>query len=93
MLASVPGSRTPDQVAKQRPGNVARYNCLLAIAKEFMASVQPENVDALIIGGGPGGLTAAIYLARYRRRVLLVATGHAAIAATHIHNSLPRNFR
>ena len=24
---------------------------------------------------------------------IAVATGHAAIAATHIHNSLPRNFR
>src|SRR3954447_16419897 len=51
-----------------------------------MALVQPENVDALIIGGGPGGLTAAIYLARYRRRVVLVDSSEsraALIPETH----------
>ena len=32
--------------------------------------------DAIIIGGGPAGLTCAIFLGRYRRRVLLVDDGH-----------------
>lgn len=34
-----------------------------------------ESLDCLIIGGGPAGLTAAVYLARYRRRVILFDGG------------------
>ncbi|HKO73382.1 MAG TPA: NAD(P)/FAD-dependent oxidoreductase [Bradyrhizobium sp.] len=51
-----------------------------------MPATQPEDIDALIIGGGPAGLTAAIYLARYRRRVVVVDSGEsraALIPATH----------
>ena len=33
---------------------------------------EQNGVDCLIIGGGPAGLTAAIYLARFRREILLV---------------------
>jgi len=51
-----------------------------------MASSESDNLDALIIGGGPSGLTAAIYLARYRRRVLLIDSDQsraALIPETH----------
>ena len=41
---------------------------------------QQSTYDCVIIGGGPAGLTCAIFLGRYRRRVLL------------IHDNRPRNY-
>jgi thioredoxin reductase len=45
--------------------------------------------DAIIIGGGPAGLTCAIFLGRYRRRVLVIDSGHPRnYATTGIHGFL-----
>jgi len=44
--------------------------------------VQPEQhnlADAVVIGGGPAGLLAAIYLARFRRSVVLIDAGQSRI--------------
>jgi thioredoxin reductase (NADPH) len=44
------------------------------------------QIDCVVIGGGPAGLTAAIYLARYRRSVVVIDAGEsraALIPKTH----------
>ena len=50
------------------------------------------DLDALVIGGGPAGLTAAIYLGRFRRRLLVVDGGESRldlIPVTHNHPGFP----
>jgi len=39
-----------------------------------------QHADALIIGGGPAGLLAAVYLARFRRRVIVLDSGKSRAA-------------
>jgi len=49
-------------------------------------------LDCLVVGGGPAGLTAAIYLARYRRSVTVYDTGHsraALIPKSHNYPGFP----
>ena len=51
-----------------------------------------DPLDALVIGGGPAGLTAAIYLARFRRDFLVVENGESRagwIPRTHNHPGFP----
>jgi thioredoxin reductase (NADPH) len=45
--------------------------------------------DCLIIGGGPAGLTAATYLARFRRRVLVVDDGASRASLIPVSHNYP----
>ena len=51
-----------------------------------------KPLDCLVIGGGPAGLTAAIYLARFHLDILVVDSGKsraAWIPCTHNHAGFP----
>lgn len=51
-----------------------------------------DRIDCLVIGGGPAGLAAAIYLARFHLSALIVDAGDgraAMIPTTHNHPGFP----
>jgi thioredoxin reductase (NADPH) len=48
--------------------------------------------DCLIIGGGPAGLTAATYLARFRRRVIVVDDGNSRASLIPVSHNYPGYF-
>jgi len=56
----------------------------------------PETLDCLVIGGGPAGLTASIYLARYRRSFEVIDAGYSSaelIPMSHNHAGFPDGIR
>ena len=58
-----------------------------------MPSHTPDHpLDCLIVGGGPAGLTAAIYLARFHLDIMVVDSGHSRaswIPVSHNHAGFP----
>ncbi len=51
-----------------------------------------DTLDCLIIGGGPAGLTAAIYLSRFHLNIMVVDGGKsraAWIPTSHNHAGFP----
>lgn len=61
-----------------------------------MTDASPDLHDCIVVGGGPAGLSAAIYLARFRRRVVLVDAGESRarlIPRSHNHPGYPDGIR
>jgi thioredoxin reductase (NADPH) len=47
------------------------------------------EIDCAIVGGGPAGLTAALYLARFRRRIAVIDAGHSRASLIPVSHNYP----
>jgi len=54
-----------------------------------MDDITEHVFDTLIIGGGPGGLTAAIYLRRFTRNIVLVDKGNSRLCLIPVSHNYP----
>lgn len=74
------------------PNSIIPGKCLEPQAGCRFANGMDDPLDCLIIGAGPAGLTAAIYLARFHLAIAVVDAGKsraAMIPKTHNHAGYP----
>ena len=54
-----------------------------------MSELTERVFDTLVIGGGPGGLTAAIYLRRFTRNIVVVDKGNSRLCLIPVSHNYP----
>src|SRR4051812_7140180 len=54
--------------------------------------IRSNMLDCLVIGGGPAGLLAAVYLGRYRRRIQVIDAGESRAAQIPESHNYPGFF-
>jgi thioredoxin reductase len=60
-----------------------------AVPCGLMSSETPSSVDALVVGGGPAGLSAALWLGRYQRSTLVVDAGQPRNRHADLAHGIP----
>ena len=84
-----PAARPQGQTGCRARGAGPGTGVAATVRMQILDTGGPEadaRVDVAIVGGGPGGLTAALYLARFRRTVALIDANQsraAKIARSH----------
>ena len=54
-----------------------------------MDDITKHVFDTLVVGGGPGGLTAAIYLRRFTRNIVVVDKGNSRLCLIPVSHNYP----
>jgi thioredoxin reductase (NADPH) len=54
-----------------------------------MSELTEHVFDCLVVGGGPGGLTAAIYLRRFTRNIVVVDKGNSRLCLIPVSHNYP----
>jgi thioredoxin reductase (NADPH) len=78
----------PDQSVAERDEPSARDRYPGAgPTQDTLTGSDTDPIDCLIVGAGPAGLTAALYLRRFHRRVLVIDSGQSrALQVDRSHN-------